>query len=274
MTENENQPTPDITDTEAESPRQQKKKKMLVSPELWQDVQRIAKALKETDRKPQIQIAKVVRLCGVEFADKVLAETLQIEEQGGMMLIDGSRRRTPGGIFFYLCRQKLEPEIRDQIFQYRWTRVPDDPNTADLPELEWEARASIFTPLLETPGQTSNIKATIIGRPDTIEKRDDVIVLTMNHQAPLPTVPRGVPVPSEESGPHTVYVSPEQWQKVEFTLKREVMRLHIEGVFACDAQGKVSLYTMDISSKQYNTEPAEPKKETAQAPTKAAKKTE
>ncbi|MBZ0294971.1 MAG: hypothetical protein K8L99_20580 [Anaerolineae bacterium] len=269
MTDNENQPTPETQDAGEESKQRQKnKKRMLVPPEMWADVQRISKALKETDRKPQIQIAKIVRICGLEFADAVLAETLEIEESGGMMLMDGSRRRTTGGIFFYLCRQKLEPPIRDQIFQYRWSRVPDDPNTVDQPELDWDERTEIFPVLMEAPGQTDNIKATIIGRPDSVEAQEDVVVLTITHDAPLPTVPRGVPVPAEATGPHTVYVSPEQWEKVEATLKKDTVKLHIEGIFNCDEQGKVTFYATDVTSKQYNL-PKKSAQEKSEADTEA-----
>jgi hypothetical protein len=38
------------------------------------------------------------------------------ERNGGMMLPDQSRRRTPGGVFFALARKKLSPEDREAIF--------------------------------------------------------------------------------------------------------------------------------------------------------------
>jgi hypothetical protein len=46
----------------------------------------------------------------------VLVEANAIERNGGMMLPDQSRRRTPGGVFFALARKRLSPEDRDAIF--------------------------------------------------------------------------------------------------------------------------------------------------------------
>ena len=54
------------------------------------------------------QISTIIRYCGVEFAQAVLKDTLELEAQGGMMLPDNSRRRTPGGVFFLFVRQQVQ----------------------------------------------------------------------------------------------------------------------------------------------------------------------
>jgi hypothetical protein len=46
----------------------------------------------------------------------ILAAALTIEHQGGMWLKDGSRKRTLGGIFLELCRQRSTPEEKRKIF--------------------------------------------------------------------------------------------------------------------------------------------------------------
>jgi phosphorylated adapter RNA export protein len=53
---------------------------------------------------------------GLEFAQAILQETLTIESQGGMMIQLGTRRRTPGGVFLYLARNKLSSYVRWAIF--------------------------------------------------------------------------------------------------------------------------------------------------------------
>ena len=45
-----------------------------------------------------------------------VAEALAIEAQGGLMLPDGSRRRTLGGVFFHLLRKGVTPAERRVIF--------------------------------------------------------------------------------------------------------------------------------------------------------------
>ncbi|MBN1680149.1 MAG: hypothetical protein JW966_07645 [Anaerolineae bacterium] len=79
-------------------------------------VQDIADQLGETERIPCRQIRDTVRLCGVAFARSVLEETIAVEEAGGMVTQDGSRRRTPGGVFFYLARGRMALSLKYRIF--------------------------------------------------------------------------------------------------------------------------------------------------------------
>jgi hypothetical protein len=48
------------------------------------------------------QIKRTVRTIGEERALALLQQALEIEQQSGLMLPDGSRRYTPGGVFFRL----------------------------------------------------------------------------------------------------------------------------------------------------------------------------
>lgn len=79
-------------------------------------VQTIVTALNETDERPRSQIAAIVQAIGEDAALAVLVEANAIERNGGMMLPDQSRRRTPGGVFFAIARKRLSPEDRDAIF--------------------------------------------------------------------------------------------------------------------------------------------------------------
>jgi phosphorylated adapter RNA export protein len=76
----------------------------------------IAQQLGETEATPLLQIRRIVKQLGAERTLEFLAETQQIEAQGGLMLPDGSRRRTPGGVFFYLVKQKLPKKQVMKIF--------------------------------------------------------------------------------------------------------------------------------------------------------------
>ena len=62
----------------------------------------IADQIGETQAGPRAQIVQIVRALGRTQARALLDQTMQIEENGGMLVPDGSRRRTPGGIFFSL----------------------------------------------------------------------------------------------------------------------------------------------------------------------------
>jgi hypothetical protein len=87
-------------------------------------IQTISKALGEADEGPLAQIQAVVAALGDETCLSLLAETDRIEKAGGMERGDGKGRRSPGGVFFYLARQKLPKEQRAAIFNDKMPREP------------------------------------------------------------------------------------------------------------------------------------------------------
>lgn len=59
---------------------------------------------------------------GKEEAIRFFERTRQIEEQGGMLVMNGSRRRTPGGIYLYLVKNDEDipqPKIKEIFYQDR-----------------------------------------------------------------------------------------------------------------------------------------------------------
>lgn len=90
-------------------------------------IQTISKALGEADAGPLAQIKAVVDVLGEETCLALLAETDRIEKAGGMERGDGKGRRSPGGVFFYLARQKLPKEQRAAIFNDKMPREPKPP---------------------------------------------------------------------------------------------------------------------------------------------------
>lgn len=67
----------------------------------------IAGILEETEAEPIDSIRRIVKRMGAEFANDVLAETQRIEAAGGLLTQKRDRRRSPGGVFFYVTRQRL-----------------------------------------------------------------------------------------------------------------------------------------------------------------------
>lgn len=90
-------------------------------------IQTISKALGEADEGPLAQIEAVVDALGDETSLSLLAETDRIEKAGGMERGDGKGRRSAGGVFFYLARQKLPKEQRAAIFNDKMPREPKPP---------------------------------------------------------------------------------------------------------------------------------------------------
>ena len=75
----------------------------------------VAEALYES--KPDI-IIKVINVVGRKAALEIYNETREKEREGGMMVLNGMRRRTSGGVYIQLLKQRkdITPEQIDQIF--------------------------------------------------------------------------------------------------------------------------------------------------------------
>ena len=80
------------------------------------DAAAIATQLKETDPGALAQIVRIVERMRDEFVATALADTLRVEAEGGLLTEDKQRRRTPGGVFFYLVRGRITAEDRKVLF--------------------------------------------------------------------------------------------------------------------------------------------------------------
>src|SRR3954465_412363 len=79
-------------------------------------VQEITSQLNEPNH---ILIRKIVIVVGVERARALLQEVLAIEAAGGRMTLDGTRRKTPGGLFISLARaQATSDQERRRLLDY------------------------------------------------------------------------------------------------------------------------------------------------------------
>src|SRR4051794_38899761 len=68
----------------------------------------IAQKLGENDPEAIRKLQAVVDILGSTKAIALCEKTFEIDKQGGIMTKDGSRKKTLGGIFFFLARQKYK----------------------------------------------------------------------------------------------------------------------------------------------------------------------
>ncbi|KAF6126367.1 phosphorylated adaptor for RNA export [Phyllostomus discolor] len=64
-------------------------------------------------------IARVVSIIGNKKAIELLMETAEVEQNGGLFIMNGSRRRTPGGVFLNLLKNTpsiTEEQIKDIFY--------------------------------------------------------------------------------------------------------------------------------------------------------------
>jgi hypothetical protein len=76
-------------------------------------VEKLAEVLQETNRP---LLRQVLKLLGPDRTSTILIQTLHCEANGGMLTRDGTRRRTPGGTFFQLVKERATPQERRRLF--------------------------------------------------------------------------------------------------------------------------------------------------------------
>ncbi|GAB4206130.1 MAG: hypothetical protein OHK0022_32890 [Roseiflexaceae bacterium] len=211
------------------------------NPDLDAAVARIAGALGETEEAPVAQIRRIIKRLGVEETESFLERTREVEAQGGMMLPDETRRRTPGGVFFALVRKHLPKKERAAIFAYpRFDKKgglpPNSPLAPPSPEILQELLADMAT---WQRGQAGTVKITLVGRPGPVQQNGrpgmtpEFVAFPMEGSR-VPTLPKGMPAPS---GPtrYLVLVAGKQWRKVADTIMRHHNdKLIVEGFCTLD----------------------------------------
>lgn len=217
-------------------------------------VRSIATQLGEKEKTPLIQIRKIVEKCGVEFAQTILKETLEVEAKGGMMVNDGTRRRTPGGVFFYLARGRLPSNIRNKIFgsqKKAKNANQQQGKKAPAETIAWDERMPLIQPLLEVKGTATNVKVTLIGRPGKIDNsKKDLVVTSMEYALRNPALPKGVPTPPSEPTTYTIYIAAKQWSKVAEAIEDPEDALIVEGSALYDPQIKgVAIFAQSVTTK-------------------------
>jgi hypothetical protein len=188
---------------------------------------RLAEILHEPKR---FLLQRVLRTVGQDMAADVLVLTLQCEANGGMLTKDRTRRRTPGGTFFALMKERVTEQQRWRLFPptaaYLRQQRPQAPQAPT-----WEEVRALIKQLTTTrAGEARIMKLTLIGRPGKIEIRKDCVLLRMQGKAPT-NFPKGLPpVPKQAPLTWTVLVALRQWNRVkESVTTNQDDQLLIEG---------------------------------------------
>lgn len=235
--------------------------------EIQTSVQEIAAQLGETEAEPLHLLKGVIKHCGLDFAQQILKETLEIEAQGGLMVRNGQRRRTTGGVFFYLVRGRVKYNLRKKIFGIQKPQKPAPPPPPALPAFVWDERAALIQPLFAESGEVTTVKITLIGRPGRTEERKDLVITTMTHIAKSATLPKGVPPLPATPTLYTVYIAAKQWKRVEEAAQDPEDALIIEGTASYDPEIQgVAVFAMSVTSKKLEQKKREGQKEKSAAP--------
>ena len=249
--------------TEQEArPRRKPKSEGVREPSQQETAVMIADQLGETGEEPRAQILTIVRGLGRTQARALLQQALDLEASGGMMVLDGSRRRTLGGIYFHLAYTTGKTKRGGKPLR----RPMRKPAAGDeVPTLRWEDRVAVIQEAEETKG-SANVKITLVGRPGKVVDRGQCIVTVME-STKVPALPKGLPTPPATPTKYTVYIGAKQWKKVAESIHDPEDVLIIEGYPTLDAQtSAIAVFATNATTKKLQAAQKEAQKAKSEAP--------
>ena len=204
----------------------------------------IAKQLNEPNTE---LIGKIVNAIGIERVSEYLQKTLTIEAEGGMMTRDGERRRTPGGVFFYVVKDNLSKAEQKQIFP----KMPGtQPKKKVIQAVSWEDAQKIAVAINQSPGKGATVKLTLVGRPKKVAKAGEGAVVVSLQGKPPGALPKGLPVPPETGITWAVFIVNKQWNKVKDSMSQNANdSLIVEGYPLLDKNGVGIVLATNVKSK-------------------------
>lgn len=223
--------------------------------------ERISRELGEDQPSVCLNIRRLVAVIGVERADELVHQSKAVEAAGGMLIPDGSRRRTLGGVFFQLVRDTVPEDERHAAWPWQRPMTRDERRERNRLQrkaqrarqrrgtaqgkstaqqgtgkeqgqsraMSWQAcRGLVDAALKKGSGVASTMKMTVIGRPGPVMEQGEAVLIVLQG-AKVPTLPRGLPTP-EKMPSCAVFISAKQWRRVADAIKNEQDALVIQGV--------------------------------------------
>jgi hypothetical protein len=189
----------------------------------------LLKRLNEKAKDAYRLVFHMLDLVDVEQVHSIYERTLEIEVEGGMMTSDNKRRRTIGGVFFYLAKDMLPPEISKQIFsrayqQRAWA-------------MDWSDRTDRVTQIKEQ-GTINTMKVTLTGDPGYYVKDGTTVIVQMRDTLDYGYMNYPIGTPKADLPPvvYTIYMAEKMWKKVSKDLENPNRELHVNGVCHFDAE--------------------------------------
>ena len=168
--------------------------------------EKLAAALQEPDKA---LLARVLTMLGQDRCAAILADTLTTESQGGMLTKAGYRRRTPGGVFFHLVKDRSTGKERHGLFaipratkRRKQTTPSTTPATAAPPG---SLTLNLWKGLQPMP-VTATLKLVLRDLPETRDS-DGMVYMALTNE------PKGLPQGiSLDSGPLYLTSPVKQWR--------------------------------------------------------------
>jgi hypothetical protein len=182
---------------------------------------------------------------GEERALALLAQAQEVEQQGGLLARDGTRRRTPGGVYLKLVKESLGGQEYRRLVAPRPRRAgraapPKEDRPMPAAPVAWtEETVRAVIAALEF-GEARTVKITLIGRPARVVEKETVVIVGLR-STKVPTLPKGVPAPAAASTDYAVFIARKQWQGVVAALQDPEDALIVEGFPTLDPRFKAGV---------------------------------
>lgn len=229
----------------------QVEKASLAPDQIKAEAAQIGEKLGETSPKPVAQIRRLIEKCGLPFVEKIMAETEVIEAKGGLLTHDRKRRRSKGGVFFYVAKGQMDASLRAQIFP-NFGKGGD--GTVAPPGIVWAERIKPMKALRQAAGQISGLTVTLSGRPGKLHiDGSSVMTVIEQRQVKAPPYPKGVPHfdTVDNLTIYYVFMSLRHWKRVEKALEDESDLLVVEGSAVYDAELEgITVLSTRVSTKK------------------------
>lgn len=220
---------------------------VLAQLDLSEEATRIADQLEE----PMVwMIQNAIDVVGLDQVEAVLQETQAVEAEGGMWTAGNERRRTPGGVFFKLLKDKTDRNTTKRIFEppppirdYLDTVRPKGPaHPPPLTPLPWSKVRTVVNKLLEQSLEKCIVRITLMGRPSQVSKTKSCVVVALKGQRP-PSLPKGLPpVPEDSEYSFAVFIAHKHWSRVAPIMAQDAnAKLIVEGYPVFDAKRGVTI---------------------------------
>jgi hypothetical protein len=231
----------------------------------------LIRRLREYNKNAHRQIFTLIENVEIDRVHEIYLRTLEVEKAGGLLTMDGERRRTIGGVFFVLVREMLPPELVDDVFLYSWGTAHQQRRQQREQELNWSERSSIIA-CIQQQGTIDEMKVTLTGRPDEVIQNGSTVILQMTHTLDYKHVKYPIGTPEAVLPPMvcTIYLAEKMWKKVEPELANSDKKLTVNGVCHFDPETQTMAVIVEdarIEKVKASKVPAtSPDKEAAQAP--------
>jgi hypothetical protein len=134
-----------------------------------------------------------------------------------MLTLDGSRRRTAGGVFLRLIKESVTAKERGRIFG-PWAPEMGSRQGAEQahtgghtqrPAAPWTDEMVETTLSQLQVGEARQVEITLTGRPAKVVEKGEAIIVGL-HSTRAPSLPQGLPMPAA-STKYAIFVAKKQW---------------------------------------------------------------